>query len=133
MKTRSGFVSNSSSSSFIIVGVKFDDEEQLISKIEELDPKFYGEQKEQLEAALEEGCMWELSEVISRAFGNAGLEVHKNYWDCEIHLGVKTDPCYLSYDECINGFVTTEQKEILDMLAESTGTKVDTTGGVEEC
>lgn len=81
MKIRSDFVSNSSSSSFMLVGHSFDNDELIkIAEYNKLKPE-YPEEHENPEN-YEDWSVWEIVEALEKKFGDLdfqnGLE---NYYD----------------------------------------------------
>ncbi|CAL9968719.1 hypothetical protein VPHD479_0127 [Vibrio phage D479] len=130
MKIRLGFVSNSSSSSFVICGIDFANREELLGAVKDLDPTFYDKNKEDLE---ETDCMYSLGDMLEGAFGDAGLRIKTYEWGNEFTLGVEDDPENFSVNDCINGFVTEEQHKMLTKIAEHTGKQISVGGGTEYC
>ena len=84
MKGRSGFVSNSSSSSFVVYGTAFDSDEflDLIQSSGILDGKY---SKEEIESAKEDGDTYE---ILEEAADKAGLEVQSDYENGTTYIGV---------------------------------------------
>ena len=123
MKIRLGFVSNSSSSSFVICGFQIHNRETLLKAYQiagvELD-------EDQI-ALVMEGSRHELPE-----FPLLDLKGDE-YDDDDITVGVNTDPEYFSVDDCVNGFVGNDQYELLKKIAEGTGARISVTSGTEYC
>lgn len=108
MKIRNGFVSNSSSSSFLIYGVEVEDVNKLIEGLNLTD-----KEKESLE---EEGD-WHLSEILEDK-NLKGLE-YMNAYDGECHyLGRSWDS--VGDNETGLEFKNTIQKKISKLLGEDT-------------
>lgn len=123
MKIRNGFVSNSSSSSFIVCGLEFPDREELIRAYELVGVELTEEQKETIR---EESSHWEFPDF-------PGLDIHIPEYDNEVMLGVQTDPTCLCADSCMNGFVDAKEKELLELLSKEFNRSIDTRGGTEYC
>lgn len=84
MKGRSGFVSNSSSSSFVVYGTSFDSDEfmELIQNSGILEGKYT---KEEIEAAREDGDTYE---ILEETADKVGLEVHNDYDSGTVYVGI---------------------------------------------
>lgn len=123
MKIRLGFVSNSSSSSFIVCGLNFETREKLLEAYQLVRDDLT---EEEIEGILGEAGRWELPDF-------PGLELMSDEYDDDIQVGVVTDPTCLDVDECVNGFVGEEQYELLKGLADQLGMQIMTTGGTEYC
>ena len=116
MKIRIDYVSNSSSSSFMVVGHAFNDEELVkIAEYNKLEPE-YPEEHEDPEN-YEDWSVWEIVEALEKKFGDLdfqnGLE---NYYD-NFCIGME-------YDKMKDSETKKEfEKRIEDRLKEMTGKK----------
>jgi len=101
MKTRNGFVSNSSTTSFCIFGSAIDEEEcaKLIREKYSQDAKF------------EDG---ENDDIIDEWANHAGLELHYGYDRCEAYLGRSWSS--VQDDETGRAFKESVQKALKDLL-----------------
>lgn len=122
MKIRLGFVSNSSSSSFVVCGITLDSRQDLL--------KAYQLVKDDLTETethtILNGHVWNLPEF-------PGLDVKEYEYVDGVTLGVNKDPEYISVEQCMNGFVSDKQKELLELLSTELGKPITATGGTEYC
>ena len=123
MKIRLGFVSNSSSSSFIVCGLNFETREKLLEAYKLVRDDLT---EQDIENILGEEGPYGLPDF-------PGLELRSDEWDDDIQLGVVTDPTCLDVDDCLNGFVGKDQYELLKGLADQLGMQIMTHGGTEYC
>ena len=131
MKIRIGFVSNSSSSSFIVCGVEVSSNADVADVIKALDPEYFAEHEDVLTD--EDIGTYELSEYVEDAFNGAGLGCHSDDWGSGVTIGVETDPTELSVSECLDGFVSESQRALLTRISEHVGTAISTEGGERQC
>lgn len=127
MKIRSGFVSNSSSSSFIVCGINVG--KNNATEIAEIYEKMGQPMSEEHIECLECGDYWSLPHI-------EGTEIHVaecgEYSD-SLYVGVKCDPTYLGVHDCMNGWIDDDNKKALHKLVEVTGRSLDTYGSIEYC
>lgn len=124
MKIRLGYVSNSSSSSFVICGVDITSREMLLKAYEVAGVELTDEQRE----TILDDCAdtYELPDFPM-------LEMKTSEWDNDIMLGVMNDPEYFSVSECVNGFVSDEEYKLLEKISAATGKSITVQGGTEYC
>ena len=121
MKTRSGFVSNSSSSSFILFGNTFSPLE-LVNVVEANDPL--------LLSTLEEGRIESFNEAMHQVFGEYLIDTEDYVGENgEVRLGLCADPDYLKEDQVLNGLWTPEEVQGLRDLAARFNMKIRVSGG----
>lgn len=133
MKYRSGFVSNSSSSSFIICGVSFESLEDIASAINNFNPEFFKENEENIQSAVEEGCSWSMGDAIRGAFKSSYSVKRISEWDNTHIIGVEADPEGFDVNDAVNGFVSAKELAELKELEGVCGGSITTVGGVEWC
>lgn len=137
MKTRSGFVSNSSSSSFILYGNTFEpqelvdvmkagDEFRLATIVGDID-----EYRQRVEDDCEEGSTERLNEVASEIFGKFYVDGDSDYLgeNGYVRIGLITDPEYLNRDQVLNGLFSKDDVKELEDMAAQYGIKLRVTGG----
>lgn len=123
MKIRLGFVSNSSSSSFIVCGLNFETREKLLEAYKLVRDDLT---EQEIEDILGEEGPYGLPNF-------PGLEFQSDEYDNDIQLGVVTDPTCLDVEECLHGFVSSEQYELLKLLSDKLDMPIMTHGGTEYC
>lgn len=136
MKTRSGFVSNSSSSSFILFGNTFSPLE-LVNVVEANDPLLLStivgdidEFKQVVDDELEEGRIESFNEAMHQVFGEYLIDTEDYVGENgEVRLGLCADPDYLKEDQVLNGLWTPEQVQGLRDLAARFNMKIRVSGG----
>ena len=136
MKTRSGFVSNSSSSSFILFGNTFSPLE-LVNVVEANDPLLLStivgdidEFKQVVDDELEEGRIESFNEAMHQVFGEYLIDTEDYVGENgEVRLGLCADPDYLKEDQVLNGLWTPEEVQGLRDLAARLNMKIRVSGG----
>lgn len=123
MKIRLGYVSNSSSSSFVICGVDITSREMLVKAYEVAGVKLTNEEHE---AIMDGVDTYEMPEFPM-------FEMKTSEWDNDIMLGVMNDPECFNVSECVNGFVDDEQYEMLKKISTAIGSPICVQGGTEYC
>lgn len=137
MKTRQGFVSNSSSSSFILYGASFnkeDLEEIVFSKNHEMelmvacgvtDVEAFREEWNSTEP-------WDFEEIVAKIqpmFENMIIDDRFGENE-ELRVGLVDDPEYLSKEQVINGLWPKDQIEKVDSVLSRFGVLSSVNGGV---
>jgi hypothetical protein len=143
MKSRTGFVSNSSSSSFILYGANFHGDEDVVDAIGKLlteeqtqealsKSRDWGNDKQPYESIklwLEDDC-YEVTESVNKYLPDGiNIECDEGEWS----IGSDQDPEYISMEQARNGFWTKEQMETVDKLLESIGKTASVFGGTRMC
>ncbi|MGL4521345.1 MAG: hypothetical protein ACRCWQ_02165 [Bacilli bacterium] len=121
MKTRNGFVSNSSSSSFIICGLNLC-REDIIKAYDIAGAELTEEDK----TTILEESVWEWPDFPGPI--EAAEYEYTGTW-----LGVAVDPTCLSVNSCLSGFVGEGAHALMQKIGEELGEKIKTYGDTEYC
>lgn len=129
MKMRMGFVSNSSSSSFIVCGFSFDDMEEVVDAVR----KIAGDDFEKIEAEvakyLANDDYWEIPYALSTVLPD-GIELQSVTEDMDdFYLGQWRNPETLRLDEVRKGFISDEAYAKLEKIGEVIGKEICVDGG----
>jgi hypothetical protein len=143
MRTRQGFVSNSSSSSFLIYGFEMKPElmadyietlstEEIAAQLQ----RVYTNRNKTLEVLCEEAAAMSTEELTDWFsddmwdFANTlGLDYESTDYGPGL-IGVSTDPTCLSLNESLNGWLTAANKQKVDDLAADFGVPTTLIGDV---
>ncbi len=133
MKVRSGFVSNSSSSSFILYGREMETEEVIDLLVKNAEDKFI----EAANATDVDGAraffenQWgdELSSVFADVYPGIEIDDYPSE-DGSYCVGLTADPEYLSKDQVLNGVFSKEQVQKVDEFFDEINMKTGVDGGI---
>lgn len=135
MKIRNGFVSNSSSSSFIVVGFEVQDSD--IPKIVETAKlNNWLNMSEAEEQAMNE-IIAEFEETgdidyYDLPFVGGSIEWYKPEYG-DLMFGFRCDPTELNVDECVSGWIDEEDFYKLSVIAGKLDKRIISQGGTEYC
>lgn len=136
MKQRTGFVSNSSSSSFILYGRDMHTPE-LVQVLLEKDADGFKqltgcEDQQAGEDKFDEDWDGEIAGVFHKLFPEVAIDDYPGE-DGNYMVGLQTNPEYLSLNQIVSGIWTQEQIDIIDKFFEGTSFEPSVDGGTKYC
>ncbi|CAL9969438.1 hypothetical protein VPHD479_0134 [Vibrio phage D479] len=129
MKVRLGFVSNSSSSSFIVAGFEFNDVDSLVDAVRKIAGEKFVTIESKVTKLIADDEYWEIPYLMDQVLPE-GISCESLDECCDtMYLGKFKNPESMSLEDCRNGFLTDEQYEELRRISDLIDLDITVDGG----